>query len=161
MVRHGGDPIGAWMESEKMVVGDLLETVDGNWRQVTSITPVANEETVYNFTVDKDHDYFVGQTGFLVHNEKCEPCQGHHIVPKFLGGPEEQPLAWIPRSYHQDITTAFRDAAAEYGYGYQYGRPPLDPADLKAILRKVHRQFPLQDAIEVCKGNYPDSDEDF
>jgi hypothetical protein len=51
-----------------------------------------------------------------------------------LGGPEEQPLAWIPRSYHQDITTAFRDAAAEYGYGYQYGHPPLDPEDLKAIL---------------------------
>lgn len=65
------------MESGKIVVGDLLETADGNWRQVTSITPVANEETVYyNFTVAKDHDYFVGQTGFLAHNLSGCGCDG-------------------------------------------------------------------------------------
>jgi hypothetical protein len=39
---------------------------------VVSITPVEGQETVYNFTVDKDHDYFVGETGFLVHN--AMPC---------------------------------------------------------------------------------------
>jgi hypothetical protein len=28
----------------------------------------SGQETVYNFTVAKNHDYFVGETGFLVHN---------------------------------------------------------------------------------------------
>ena len=51
-----------------MKVGDLLQTVDGNWRRVTAITPLPGQETVYNFTVANDHDYFVGETGFLVHN---------------------------------------------------------------------------------------------
>jgi hypothetical protein len=67
-VRRGDSPDGAWVESGKMKVGDLLQTVDGNWRRVTAITPLPGQETVYNFTVANDHDYFVGETGFLVHN---------------------------------------------------------------------------------------------
>jgi intein/homing endonuclease len=63
-----GDAEPAWIESGKMRVGDLLETVQGNWRRVVAIAPLPGQETVYNFTVAKDHDYFVGQTGFLVHN---------------------------------------------------------------------------------------------
>ena len=39
-------------------------------------TPLLGQETVYNFTVDKNHDYFVGETGFLVHNAGgCGPCR--------------------------------------------------------------------------------------
>ncbi len=64
----------AWMPTGQMQVNDRLLTIDGQWRRVTAIVPVENEETVYNFTVAKDHDYFVGQTGFLVHNQSC-PCQ--------------------------------------------------------------------------------------
>ena len=51
-----------------MQIGDLVQSLQGNWRRVVAITPVANQETVYNFTVDQNHDYFVGETGFLVHN---------------------------------------------------------------------------------------------
>ena len=87
-VRRGDSPDGAWVESGKMRVGDLLETVDGNWRHVTAITPLSDQATVYNFTVDKDHDYFVGETGFLVHNQNCG-CQPdeqlHHLVAQNSG----------------------------------------------------------------------------
>jgi len=62
------------MASGQMQVGDRLLTIDGQWRSVTAITPVEHEETVYNFTVDQDHDYFVGETGFLVHNAGGRPC---------------------------------------------------------------------------------------
>jgi len=72
--RRGDDQNGQWMEAEKLRIGDLLETPEGNWRRITSITPIEQEETVYNFTVAKDHDYFVGQTGFLVHNAGSCPC---------------------------------------------------------------------------------------
>jgi hypothetical protein len=41
---------------------------------VVSITALEGQETVYNFTVDKDHDYFVGETGFLVHNAGSCGC---------------------------------------------------------------------------------------
>lgn len=73
--RRGDSVAGQWIEAESLRLGDLLETADGNWRRITGITPVANEETVYNFTVDKDHDYFVGQTGFLVHNSEGCGCK--------------------------------------------------------------------------------------
>jgi len=67
-VKRGDAVDGVWMEAGTMRVGDLLQTMQGDWRRVVSITPVDGQETVYNFTVDKDHDYFVGETGFLVHN---------------------------------------------------------------------------------------------
>lgn len=73
-VRRGGDPAGAWMEAGKLRLGDLLETTHGTWRRITAITPESHEQTVYNFTVANDHDYFVGETGFLVHNAGPCPC---------------------------------------------------------------------------------------
>jgi hypothetical protein len=51
-----------------MLVGDLVQTMQGSWRRVVSITPLPGQETVYNFTVEEDHDYFVGEQGLLVHN---------------------------------------------------------------------------------------------
>jgi hypothetical protein len=35
---------------------------------VESVKPLAGLATVYNFTVEEDHDYFVGDEGLLVHN---------------------------------------------------------------------------------------------
>jgi hypothetical protein len=72
-VKRGDAVDGVWMEAGTMRVGDLLQNMQGDWRRVVSITPVEGQETVYNFTVAKDHDYFVGETGFLVHNQNC-PC---------------------------------------------------------------------------------------
>ena len=150
-VRRGDSADGAWVESGKMKVGDLLQTVDGNWRRVTAITPLPGQETVYNFTVANDHDYFVGETGFLVHNANCN-CDKHHIIPKFLGGDPDGPTALIPRDFHQNvITPAFRAAAGAFEYGYNYGRGRvLTPDELKQILRNVYRENPLSDAIKEC-----------
>jgi RHS repeat-associated protein len=73
-VKSGEAPDGSWVQAGKMRVGDLVQTTQGYWRRVVAITPLPGQEAVYNFTVDKDHDYFVGQTGFLVHNADCG-CQ--------------------------------------------------------------------------------------
>jgi hypothetical protein len=70
-----GDAPPAWIPTGEMRVGDLVQSLQGNWRRVVAITPLPGQETVFNFTVDKNHDYFVGQTGFLVHNEECPICQ--------------------------------------------------------------------------------------
>ena len=84
-----GDQPERWINSGQLRVGDRLLTMDGNWRAIVAIALVDHEETVYNFTVAKDHDYFVGETGFLVHNQNCfcNPGQElHHIVPENMPG---------------------------------------------------------------------------
>ncbi len=75
-VKHGSSSRGQWLNAGDLRPGDLLQTAQGSWRRVLSNTPLAHTETVYNFTVDQDHDYFVGETGFLVHNNSC-PCHGN------------------------------------------------------------------------------------
>jgi RHS repeat-associated protein len=70
-----GDAAPRWVASGEMRVGDFVESLQGNWRRVVSITPLPGQETVYNFTVDQNHDYFVGETGFLVHNANSCNCQ--------------------------------------------------------------------------------------
>lgn len=74
-VRHEGESQGQWLPAVKLHPGDLLQTANGNWSRILSALPLSQEQTVYNFTVDQDHDYFVGDGGFLVHNA-C-PCHGN------------------------------------------------------------------------------------
>ena len=71
-----GDQLPRWINAGEMRAGDFVQSLQGNWRRVVSITPVEGQQTVYNFTVDLNHDYFVGETGFLVHNEDCG-CNGN------------------------------------------------------------------------------------
>jgi Pretoxin HINT domain len=83
--RRNGHLNGEWIEAGKIQRGDLLQTDQGDWRMVTAIRPLRQEETVYNFTVAKDHDYFVGQTGFLVHNARCNCSLTPPGGPSFPG----------------------------------------------------------------------------
>jgi len=78
-----GEAQGAWIPAGEMRVGDRLQTIGGQWRMITAINPVAGDQTVYNFTVANDHDYFVGETGFLVHNANC-PCGNLGWNPKSI-----------------------------------------------------------------------------
>jgi hypothetical protein len=54
-----------------MLVGDLVLDRGGNWRKVLAVKPLEGLQTVYNFEVDGDHDYYVGKSGVLVHNDLC------------------------------------------------------------------------------------------
>jgi RHS repeat-associated protein len=69
--RRNADEAAHWIEAGNLVAGEQLETEDGRWVEVQSVHSVEGLAVVYNFTVAKDHDYFVGQTGFLVHNANC------------------------------------------------------------------------------------------
>jgi RHS repeat-associated protein len=70
-VKRGEAMDGAWLEAGKMQLGDRVQNIQGNWRRVTALIPIEGQQTVYNFTVGEDHDYFVGSTGTLVHNSNC------------------------------------------------------------------------------------------
>jgi hypothetical protein len=53
--------------------GDLVFTAKGQWHKVQSIAALPEQQTVYNFEVEGNHDYFVGASGILVHNATlCE-----------------------------------------------------------------------------------------
>jgi hypothetical protein len=52
--------------------GDLILTDSGKWSRVTAVSRLPGEQTVYNFEVADDHDYFVDKPGLLVHN--VGPC---------------------------------------------------------------------------------------
>ena len=66
--RRNADDTAHWIVAGDLVAGEQIETKAGRWVEVESVTPVKGLAVVYNFTVAKDHDYFVGETGFLVHN---------------------------------------------------------------------------------------------
>jgi hypothetical protein len=66
----------AWIVADSMRAGDLVLDLKGEWHKVVSVKPLEGLQTVYNFEVDDNHDYFVGTTGFLVHNSICDLALG-------------------------------------------------------------------------------------
>jgi len=58
----------AWIVADSMRVGDLVLDLKGEWHKVLSVKPLEGLQTVYNFEVEDNHDYFVGSEGLLVHN---------------------------------------------------------------------------------------------
>ena len=63
---------GNWVRASQLLVGDSVLTRKGTWTKVTAISALEEVQTVYNFEVDKNHDYFAGRKGVLVHNGVCD-----------------------------------------------------------------------------------------
>ncbi|AZI41578.1 hypothetical protein EHF33_01420 [Deinococcus psychrotolerans] len=51
-------------------LGDTLKTASGGSGQVVLLQTVSESKQMYNLTVDAAHTFYVGETGWLVHN--CE-----------------------------------------------------------------------------------------
>ncbi|NUM42736.1 MAG: hypothetical protein HUU45_14030, partial [Leptospiraceae bacterium] len=58
-----------FIETKDLKVGDELKTANSNPLFISAISTNAREETAYNFEVEGNHTYFVGEDGVLVHNE--------------------------------------------------------------------------------------------
>jgi Pretoxin HINT domain len=71
-VKRVGATEGEWIKAAELKVGDPVLAKSGAWTKVTAVSPIEKQETVYNFEVEEDHDYFVGAVGLLVHN--YGPC---------------------------------------------------------------------------------------
>lgn len=66
---------GEWVPAGELKVGDEVRQADGSTGVVESIEWIAEDQTMYNFTVDVAHTYFVGTGQWLVHNA-CTPGEG-------------------------------------------------------------------------------------
>ncbi|WP_020616238.1 polymorphic toxin-type HINT domain-containing protein [Paenibacillus daejeonensis] len=62
-----------WIYADELKVGDNLQKADGSNLTIEKIEFVKLDEpvTVYNFTVDDYHTYYVTDLGIWVHNTKC------------------------------------------------------------------------------------------
>jgi len=59
---------GQWVRVKRLCVGDSLVSQRGQRHVLRRIDLKPEHVTVYNFTVDELHTYFVGQNAILVHN---------------------------------------------------------------------------------------------
>ncbi len=60
-----------WREARRLKKGDVLFDSTGRQLRIRDVQIEKRQETVYNFTVEGEHDYYVGEDGVLVHNEGC------------------------------------------------------------------------------------------
>ena len=79
-----GDDIDGWVEARKLQAGDEVKQASGGWAKVLGIERRVGGATVYNFETADNHNYFVGQTGLLVHNQCSLLLQiAARIISKF------------------------------------------------------------------------------
>lgn len=58
-----------WVGARDLRPGDRLLTRAQDWRKVAGVRLLDGTQTVYNLEVEDDHTYFVGDVGYLVHND--------------------------------------------------------------------------------------------
>ncbi|MFN3406034.1 MAG: polymorphic toxin-type HINT domain-containing protein [Cytophagaceae bacterium] len=58
-----------WVKVKDLQIGDNLITTNGAILSLTGIKRLDGVNTVYNMTVDGNHNYFVGKAKILVHNK--------------------------------------------------------------------------------------------
>ncbi|MCO5279356.1 MAG: HINT domain-containing protein [Saprospiraceae bacterium] len=59
---------GAYIASKDLRPGDLLFDIQDNYSAIKQVIERDTTLTVYNFTVSDNSNYYVGRTGYLVHN---------------------------------------------------------------------------------------------
>ncbi|MFB7450658.1 Hint domain-containing protein [Streptomyces sp. NPDC056194] len=57
-----------WTAAQKLRPGDRLKSLDGGASNILTVVKEAKRVAVFNFAVEGDHTYFVGETKLLVHN---------------------------------------------------------------------------------------------
>ncbi len=70
-----------WVGAGHLEIGDKIRTADGSSGIVLSVVNVVQARVMFNLEVDRNHDFFVGENAWLVHNVivKC-PNVGTDIV---------------------------------------------------------------------------------
>ncbi|MGJ4754063.1 polymorphic toxin-type HINT domain-containing protein [Leptospira kmetyi] len=58
-----------WTQAKDLAESDMTLTAEGEMLKVISLVIDQREETVFNFEVETDHTYFVGEEGIWVHND--------------------------------------------------------------------------------------------
>jgi hypothetical protein len=73
---------GDWVDASKLKVGDKVLRPNGKWSRITQIEYERKQITVYNFEVEGNHSYFVGDVGMLSHN--CNFSAAEQAIADYL-----------------------------------------------------------------------------
>lgn len=93
---------GQWVRVKRLRVGDSLVSQSGQRHVLRRIDRQPEHVTVYNFTVDELHTYFVGQQAILVHNSG--PCPtGSNSGPHHSGTEKPWTKGATPNSTYTHI----------------------------------------------------------
>ncbi len=65
-----------WREAGKLQIGDEVLSASGVWERIAGVEQQTRSEKVYNFAVQDNHNYFVGEQGTLVHNNCAKWAPG-------------------------------------------------------------------------------------
>lgn len=67
------DKYNGYVAAKYLSIGDCVQTAEGGYLPITSIKQETLDDSiaVYNFTVDDNHSYYVGENELLVHNIEC------------------------------------------------------------------------------------------
>jgi hypothetical protein len=117
---------------------------------VESVKPLAGLATVYNFTVEEDHDYFVGDEGLLVHNSSFGSGLGPHsadvTVTNANGETTFQDTFTSGNMTPEEAALGFpQSSLATHTEARAVNQVPLNPGDSMAI----EGQYP---PCPYCKG---------
>lgn len=112
-----------WVEARDLSVGQRLQTHEQSFAQVLQVSQRSDLQTVYNFTVEGVHNYFVGESDVLVHNACSQWAKilfdSGRGVPSFLKNPHAHHIVmkgafnrWLatnsaPIRASQDILTKY------------------------------------------------------
>lgn len=127
------DKYNGYVAAKYLSVGDCVQTADGGYLEITAIEQQILDEplTVYNFTVDDNHSYYVGDNELLVHNLSCNDSdigtyknlrktskgtgnEVHHIVEKRfaptlgIDNTDDMLSITLSKSDHLQFTRAWR-----------------------------------------------------
>ncbi|MNE20820.1 hypothetical protein D3C80_1139610 [compost metagenome] len=59
-----------WTKVKDLKRHDVFGTKDNQYQELISIKKFEAETEVYNIEIDGNHNYFISQSGILVHNKK-------------------------------------------------------------------------------------------
>lgn len=156
---------GVWVKAEKLKTGDYLFLGNGKEVAVNKITVIDTAVTVYNFTVDIEHNYFVGQARVLVHNtcgQELAKAEGkidtynnlkktikglsdlevHHLIEKrfknLFGEKSGEMISKVLNKVeHRKFTNAWRKAI-EYGVGTNNATKEV----VQKMAKEIYKDYP-------------------
>lgn len=60
---------GTWIAAAALTVGEEIVTLSGEYGTVEQVQIIPASQPMYNLTVEEAHTFFVGEAGWLVHNQ--------------------------------------------------------------------------------------------
>ena len=114
-----------WIDSAQLKPGMVLIDKSGNDVEVVGLVSLGVVETTYNFEVEGNHNYFVGELEVLVHN--CTSCltgglRGAPELGGFAKGISAKEIESINKSIgnsagaYRDVSTALFNASQRSGF---------------------------------------------